>query len=350
MPTLIKNAAGIFYIVFSKHGKRVWRSLYTCDRNLALLRYKEFEKRGVPDAVTDSEVPRPPRLDGIILREAIDEYLGYAKSNFSPSTYKDYVSVMKLVTKFFGADTPVRSITIRDIERYKAAKNNGQVSPHTVNYDLRGIKAFFNVLIKWELIDKNPCKGVNRLRTDDTIRPYLQRDELQKLLTYTAGSFLHSVIVFDILTGLRLGEIISLTWEDVLLEKRKIIVRSNGNFRTKTGKMRVLPINSELHNLLVRMPDKMGLVFKQADGKPFRGEFVSKQFKKAILECELNPKLHFHSLRHTFGSYLVEQGVSLFHVQQLMGHSSPYVTQIYAHLGSAELMSSVEKLNTGMLS
>ena len=169
-------------------------------------------------------------------------------------------------------------------------------------------------------------------------------------LAHTEASFLHSIIVFAILTGLRQGEIVNLTWDDVMLDKRKIIVRSKGGFHTKTGKMRTIPINSELHTLLSEIPGKTGLVFKQSDGKPYRGEFVSKQYKKAIRECKLNPKLHFHSLRHTFGSYLVEQGVSLFHVQQLMGHSSPYVTQIYAHLGSAELMSSVEKLNIGIVS
>ena len=119
---------------------------------------------------------------------------------------------------------------------------------------------------------------------------------------------------------------------------------SKGDFRTKTGKMRTIPISSDLYKLLADMPDKSGLLFTQKDGKPFWSEFISKQFKQAIRDCKLNPKLHFHSLRHTFGSYLVEQGVSLFHVQQLMGHSSPFVTQIYAHLGNPELMSSVEKI------
>ena len=251
---------------------------------------------------------------------------------------------MNLLLRFIGTETPIGTITVRDIERYKSLKNNGKLSPHTVNHDLRCIKAFFNLLVKWSLIEKSPCAGVRPLRTDDTIRPYLQKEELQKLLLLTTGSFLYPIIVFAVLTGLRLGEIVDFTWDDIFLEQRKIIVRSKGDFRTKTGKMRTIPISSDLYKLLADMPDKSGLLFTQKDGKPFWSEFISKQFKQAIRDCKLNPKLHFHSLRHTFGSYLVEQGVSLFHVQQLMGHSSPFVTQIYAHLGNPELMSSVEKI------
>jgi len=351
MATLIKNPAGIYQIVFYERGKRIWRSLSTRDRNIANKRFLEYEKAGISRTNGTPSKPeeRPQKPPDITLQQAIDEYLSYARANFSVNTCRDYVSITKSISKFLGPDIPVCEVTIRDIERYKASKNNGKLSPHTVNYDLRCIKAFFNLLVQWNMIEKNPCKGIKRLRTDDTIRPYLQREELQKLLAYTAGSVLQPIIVFAVLTGLRLGEIVNLTWDDIMLEKRKIIVRSNGGFRTKTGKMRTLPINSELYRLLTDMRDKTGLLFKQENGEPYRGEFISKQFKKAVRECKLNPKLHFHSLRHTFGSYLVEQGVSLFHVQQLMGHSSPYVTQIYAHLGSAELMSSVEKLRTDPL-
>jgi integrase len=207
------------------------------------------------------------------------------------------------------------------------------------------LKAFLNVLVRWQLLEKSPCVDVKAIRIDETTRPYLSRTELSILLSLLKGSQLYSIVLFAVLTGLRLGEIVHLTWEDISLEKNKIVVRSNGNFRTKSGRIRTVPINSDLQKLLGELPDRTGLLFKNASGTRLRGEFVSKKFKKAVVACKLNPRLHFHSLRHTFGSYLVEQGVSLFHVQQLMGHSSPYVTQIYAHLGNAELMESVERIH-----
>ena len=74
------------------------------------------------------------------------------------------------------------------------------------------------------------------------------------------------------------------------------------------------------------------------------GGLHCKKVHKACGDCELDTKLHFHSLRHTFASLLVKEGVSLYHVQRLLGHSSSRVTEIYAHLGTSELNISVEKL------
>jgi len=350
MATLIKNPAGIYQIVFYERGKRIWRSLSTRDRKLAHKRFIEYEKRMPPISVAskDEQVKSLPENSKQTLQQAIQEYLGYVKVNFTTNTQRDYNSILKLLKEHLGTDRPIADITIRDIERYKNEKYSGTMSPHTINHDLRCIKSFFNRLVQWDLLEKSPCKGVKLIRIDETIRPYLSKEDLQTVLKHTTGTQLHDIILFAVLTGLRLGEIVNLNWEDILLEKRKIIVRSNGTFRTKSGKMRIIPINSALLNLLESMPDKAGLLFRSPKGVAWRAQFISKQFKRAICSCGLNEKLHFHSLRHTFGSYLVESGVSLFHVQQLMGHSSPYVTQIYAHLGTAELLSSVEKLNVGI--
>lgn len=347
MATLIKHSSGVYYIVYCIHGKRIWRTLKTRDKREAIKKFQEYEQ-SVPLPYLTSKDEKPndlPTATRDSLQHAIDEFKGYVKVNCSTNTQKDYKSVLKLLVGHFGADKPVADINIRDIECYKNKKYNGKISPHTINHNLRCIKSLFNKLVCWGVLQKNPCKGIKLIRTDDTIRPYLSKEDLQCVLKRTTGTQLHDIILFAVLTGLRLGEIVNLTWEDILLEKRKIIVRSNGNFRTKSGKMRVIPINTGLLKLLESMQDKTGLLFKDKKGVAWRAQFISKQFKQKVRACGLNDKLHFHSLRHTFGSYLVESGVSLFHVQQLMGHSSPYVTQIYAHLGTAELLSSVEKID-----
>jgi integrase len=341
MATLIKHNTGIYHIIYCINGKRTWRSLHTRDSKLAYTRFLECEKTGPSSKMIFKDIENTNNLQSkkISLKQAIDEYAEHVRVNCTVNTQKDYTSIFRLLTRFFGADKPVADITTRDIERYKNDKYDRKKSPHTINHDLRSFKAFFNKMVFWEILEKNPCKGIKPLRTDDTIRPYLSREELQTVLEHTKGTQLHDIILFAVLTGLRLGEIVHLNWDDILLDKRKIIIKSNGNFRTKSGKMRTIPISSTLLDLLNSRSNKEGLLFGQ-----IRTEYVSKQFKKAIRDCGLSDKLHFHSLRHTFGSYLVESGVSLFHVQQLLGHSSPWVTQIYAHLGTNELMGSVEKL------
>src|SRR6185436_3243246 len=108
-------------------------------------------------------------------------------------------------------------------ERYKNHKSGGTVSPHTVNYELRCIKAFFNLLVQWQMLEKSPCVGVKPMRIDETIRPFLSRDDLKAILAFTAGTQLHDIILFGVLTGLRLGEIVNLLWDDINLQESKII-------------------------------------------------------------------------------------------------------------------------------
>ena len=64
-----------------------------------------------------------------------------------------------------------------------------------------------------------------------------------------------------------------------------------------------------------------------------------------MIKTELNNKLHFHSLRHTFATWLVQDGVNIYEVQKLLGHSSVKVTEIYSHLVANELHNAVNKLS-----
>ena len=184
MATLIKHSSGVYYIVFYERGKRIWKTLSTRDRYLAYDRFRELENAGPHgQALAIKEVfISKLHTKEVRLSDAIDEFSDYVRVNMSVKTQKDYTSVMRLVARFFGPGTVVSDIKLKDIERYKAEKHSKNVSPHTVNHNIRCIKAFFNRLIQWEYLEKNPCRGVRQLRTDDTIRPYLQRDELQKLL------------------------------------------------------------------------------------------------------------------------------------------------------------------------
>ncbi len=72
---------------------------------------------------------------------------------------------------------------------------------------------------------------------------------------------------------------------------------------------------------------------------------VPHKFKKYVRKAGLNPKLHFHSLRHTFAIWLVYEGISIYEVQKLLGHSNISVTEIYSHLAANELHSAVNKIS-----
>jgi site-specific recombinase XerD len=97
--------------------------------------------------------------------------------------------------------------------------------------------------------------------------------------------------------------------------------------------------------LTKRELSKTGNIIFTINNEPIKQDFISKKFRKYVKKTGLNPKLSFHSLRHTFASWLIQKGVSIYSVSKLLGHSNIRVTEIYAHLRQSDLMDSVNILN-----
>lgn len=185
---------------------------------------------------------------------------------------------------------------------------------------------------------------MKELRNSIEPPPYLTEEELQKVLREVRDLWLKRIVIFASMTGLRLGELLNLKWEDINLDTKTIIIKSSDNYRVKCGKMRVLPLNKVATDLLTEFPDRSGLVFRGKRGGIANGNFVSRKFREVIRSSDLDQRLHFHSLRHSFASLLVKKGTSLFQVQKLLGHSSSRVTEIYAHLQTSDMHQIVDRI------
>ncbi|MFX0209250.1 MAG: tyrosine-type recombinase/integrase [Candidatus Hodarchaeota archaeon] len=151
---------------------------------------------------------------------------------------------------------------------------------------------------------------------------------------------LRPILVVALNTGMRLGEILSLQWNQIDFRTRRIRVE-----RTKSGRIRYIDINNqlleELLNLKRRNGQCMYLFFNQRTGKPLTT--VKKAFKSACAIADIKG-LRFHDLRHTFATRLVERGVDLITVKELLGHHSIVITQRYTHSNSEQKKKAVEAL------
>jgi integrase len=175
----------------------------------------------------------------------------------------------------------------------------------------------------------NPCSRVKKGREEASRLRYLSQDEIKRLLA-VAHPRLYPIVACAILTGMRRGEILGMAWENVSLESATIYL-----LRCKSGRPRQIPIPSKLREILLGQgPRSSGLVFDLSLS------FLKRYFEQALKDAEI-VGFRFHDLRHTFASHFIMRTNDLPALQNLLGHSSPTMTQRYAHLSKGHLLSNM---------
>ena len=135
------------------------------------------------------------------------------------------------------------------------------------------------------------------------------------ILANTPYQYLKDIFTVGFYTGLRLGELINMKWNWIDFFQNQITVKCSDDFITKSKKERIVPMNEKVNsilitrfNLAVHQPGEV--VFYRIKERKLHQETISKQFKQAIRKSNLNERIHFHSLRHSFASLLAQKGVS----------------------------------------
>lgn len=125
-------------------------------------------------------------------------------------------------------------------------------------------------------------------------------------------------------------------------------MRNRAEFTTKSKRNRVIPMTEVLKAIFLERrasaSKECALVFPY-EGRRMNDDHLSKWFKRTLRKSGLDERLHFHSLRHTFASWLVQGGASLYEVQRLLGHSNSQTTMIYAHLQPETMHQTVNKID-----
>lgn len=272
----------------------------------------------------------------ITFEEFGKRYMEHAKAN-KRSWLRDQQMFANL-KQFFGSDRQLTDFNPAGIEGYKLYRRK-EVSGSTVNRELALLKRMFNLAIDWELFPGcNPVRKVKFFRELNTGRRVISPEEEERLIR-NAAPFLQDLIRFSLNTGLRRGELFILRWPDVDLEKNILNV-----FAPKTQKTRAVPINPEARKVLEAwaLGRKNEFVFYNYEtGRPFvdlRAGFGLACRKAGITGVT------WHTLRHTFASRLLNRGVDIVTVQQLLGHSAVTVTLRYTHTNLDSKRAAVAKL------
>ena len=234
------------------------------------------------------------------------------------------------------------------IENFLATKK-AEASEWTARKYYISLSSAFETAKRWNYIKENPFRKVQKPKVRELQPLFFTKDEMKSLLNVIEDVQLKNLCLVAVSTGLRLGELLNLQWSDIDLISKVIHIRNSETFTTKSRKNRSLPMSDQLAMAFIQMKESSGseLLFHSL-GKRLSADWVSKTFKSYVRRLVLNDKLHFHSLRHTFASWLVQDGVSLYEVQKLLGHSNIAVTQVYSHLQPETLHKTVNKISIPM--
>jgi integrase len=280
----------------------------------------------------------------IPLQDFTFEYLKYSATKHTLKTVKTNQAVLNEFIRIVG-NLPLDKIGVREIEKFLSVKA-GERSAHTVKRCYVHLSSMFEAARRWEYIVNNPFRKIEKPKTKEIAPKYINKAEFQKLLSSIDDNDFRELVICAVSTGMRGGEIRSLQWKHVDLISRVIHVQNTESFQTKSKKNRVIPMSEHLYHLLAKRKEYSvcELVFHFQMEQITENE-LSKRFKRYVRIAGLNEKYNFHSLRHTFASWLVQSGVSLYEVQRLMGHSNISVTERYAFLSPDTLHATVEKIH-----
>jgi len=249
-------------------------------------------------------------------------YFNYSRLN--KRSFRTDCVMLGIVKEFFG-DINTTNVTPHKLEEFKDYLfNQRKVKHSTINRYKALLSKMFNLGIANGLIKYNPAKDMKRLREDNFKIRFLTKVEENSLYSSLEKSpkYLKDIVTTALQTGMRKGEILNLKWSNIDFEFGFIEL-----LETKSGKSRKIPISSKLLNVLNSIPKTCEYVFN-IEGEKI-GD-IKKCWNTAIRNSGIK-NFRFHDLRHTVATRLVEKGVELTVVKEILGHADISTTMRYAH-------------------
>jgi site-specific recombinase XerD len=282
----------------------------------------------------------------VTLIEFTEQYISYSNNNRAKKTCEGVKLVCKKLLHYFPPNRELTTIQIKDAENFLDSVK--KTAPKGIDVYQRTLKAMWNKSMQWNYVQNNPFDQM-KLKKRQIQKPvYVTEAQLEEILKHIDSDTVKDAVIAAFYSGCRLGEIVNLTWQDVML-KDDLMMIGNKDFETKGRRQRVVPIHIKVKEVLVRRFPKIinrekHFVFCKSNGYPFTGDYFSRRFKRACRQAGLSEELHFHSLRHGAATKMIMSGAPLPSVQKILGHSNIQTTMVYTHPNLDELREAVNKL------
>ncbi len=282
--------------------------------------------------------PAPINLDAFVT----NIYLPHVKLRKRSWRVDERIARQHLSSSF-GA-RKLADIQRHEVEDWLHGLSEKGLAPATCNRILAVFKTICSLAVLRGLLPagQSPCAGVSPFKIHTQRERYLTQDEAQRLMRALEKSDRPEAFAIRLLllTGARKNEILKARWENVRPDLRLLIVPLS-----KSGRPRHIPLSDEAIAVIRAIPRQPGnpwLFPGHALGKPLSDLYLF--WNKLRRELGL-ADVRIHDLRHTFASFLVNAGHSLYEAQKMLGHGDPRTTMRYAHLGQASLLAAAETVS-----
>lgn len=288
-------------------------------------------------------------LEGKIMdyKEQVKKYLEYCefRKELDGNTLKAYRIDLKQFFEFTQENMPEKN----KIEDY-ITELHKKYKQKTIKRKIASIKAYYNYLEEYEIIKDSPFRKIKVKFKEASILPrIIPREEIECLLNYmyecentnTKKSYkywLRDISVVETLfaTGARVYEISNIKWDCIDLNTGAIKIMGKGGKERyiQIASSEILEILQKYHRHNSEAIKKSGFFFVNSRGHRYTEYSIRLMIKKYTQRAGIERNITPHMFRHSFATYLIEEGVDVSCVQQILGHSSIKTTQIYIHIAA----------------
>jgi len=279
--------------------------------------------------------------------ELIDQFIDYywLSTGASKNTLAAYRSDLKIFNKWLAGKSFI-SVNSKHIQDYFSDRQKNNISSSSQARILTCLHSFYQYLSANQLIKKDPTEQLSQPKLEKKLPVFLNIQEVEKLLEAPSSSSLfgqrdRAMLELLYSCGLRVSELINLSYHNINLKEEFIRIHGKGN------KERVLPMGEVAIDYLMKYEtNARPLLLKNGQSDSYflsnRGRAMSRQnffyiIKAYANQVGIDKPLSPHSLRHAFATHLVQKGADLRSVQLMLGHSDISSTQLYTHIQNAQL-------------
>jgi len=279
--------------------------------------------------------------------ELIDQFIDYywLSTGASKNTLAAYRSDLKIFNKWLAGKSLI-SVNSKHIQDYFSERQKNNISSSSQARILTCLHSFYQYLLANQLIKKDPTEQLSQPKLEKKLPVFLNIQEVEKLLEAPSSSSLfgqrdRAMLELLYSCGLRVSELINLSYHNINLKEEFIRIHGKGN------KERVLPMGEVAIDYLMKYEtNARSMLLKNGQSDSYflsnRGSAMSRQnffyiIKAYANQVGIDKPLSPHSLRHAFATHLVQKGADLRSVQLMLGHSDISSTQLYTHIQNAQL-------------